>query len=210
MSETTTEAEPSTPPASSGLPFAVKMVGGFVVVAIVVGIGLVARELTGDDLTLPTKVAGLDAIDSEAGLADLSRDRAREAREFHEMIYAYNNKHMSESLDGAEVATRRYGNGNEILMTVMAIRSELNPPIPDFFIEPESIDLERPVDEMVEDGPVTCRVHRNFSTREGEDEIASIFCQRSSGSLTVRVLANFEPDVDDVVDATDEVWEELS
>ena len=39
----------------------------------------------------------------------------------------------------------------------------------------------------------------------------SPYCASATdGDLTVRVLGTQEPDLDTVVDATDEVWEELS
>lgn len=218
MSETTTEAEPSTPPASSGLPFTVKMVGGFVVVAIVVGIGLMARELTGgDELTLPDKLAGLAADDSDAALDDLDEENRDRARDNAQSSYEYNSEQLSEAYDGAEAATRSYGAlEGELRLTVTAVRADTGPPVPVTFDDPEVLRTEAPRNELVEEGDVTCLISRvsppPTDSEPSEEDLApsSALCQRSGGDLTVRVFAVFDPDVDEIVDATNEVWEELS
>jgi hypothetical protein len=220
MSEMT-ETEPSTSPASSGLPFAVKIIGGFVLVAIVVGIGLIARELTGDDeLTLPDELGGLAADDSDAALDQLNADDRDQARDNARSIDEYNSERLSEAFDGAEAVTRRYGtlqSADESLL-VSAVRAESGPPLPVAFDDPEYLHFAAPRNELVEEGDVTCLLTRDLPPlADGDDEPSeedlvptTVLCQRTGNDLTVRVFSSPEPDLDEIVDITDEVWEELS
>jgi hypothetical protein len=215
----TTETEPSTPPASSGLPFAVKIIGGIVLVGIVVGAGLVARELTGDDeLTLPDELGGLAADDSDAALEELDAEDRGRARELAEQFYQYNSEQLSRAYDGAEAVTRRYGlllNADATLL-VTAVRADSGPPLPVSFDDPERLHLSAPLNEVVEDGDVACLVTRQRPPVAGSDptdeELApdSVLCQRTGDDLTVRVFGSGQPNLDDLVDATNDVWEELT
>jgi hypothetical protein len=179
MSESTPEAPPPPPPpAPSRLPFVFRILGGIVVVAIVVGIGLVAERLTDDDLVLPDEVGGLAADDSA------------ESREFEES----NSSILSEAYDDAEAVTGRYGLESEVPLLVTAVRAESSPPVSAWF------DVQH---EWVVDGDVACAVTEKRRT-------STALCQRTRGELTVRVFATGQLDVDEIVDATNEVWEELS
>jgi hypothetical protein len=177
MSEPTPEV-PAPPRAGSRLPFVLRIVSGCVVVAVVVGIGLVAERLTDDDLVLPDEVGGKAADDSAPG------------RKFEDSSSSI----LSEAYDDAEAVTRRYGLESEAPLLVTAVRAESSPPVSAWF------DVQH---EWVEDGDVTCAI-----TEERRKSTA--LCQRTSGELTVRVFATGQLDVDEIVAATNEVWDELS
>jgi len=204
-----TAAAPPHPPAGSRVRFVLRIVGGCVVVAVVVGIGLVARELTGgDELDLPDRVDGLPAADSDAGLEGLDPDRRSAIRDDLETGYEYNNEEYSSAYDGAEAATRIYRDPDmDRRITVVAVRENAGPPLPVQFDDPELSGATAPRTELVEEGDVICLLGRGNPT---DDEPVSILCHRTGGDLTVQVLATSEPELDDVVDATEEVWDELS
>ena len=189
----------ATPPVSgTGLPFVLRILGGCLVVAIVVGAGLAAeRFISDDDLELPDEVGGLAIDDS---------DRARD-------LYAYNDDKVSDAYDGADAVTALYGRESDSPLVVTAVAAESGPPLPTGFDDPEALGLSAPLNELVDEGDVTCLVTRNPTPADdGADasEPVAVLCQRTHGDLTVRVLGTQEPDLDTVVDATDEVWEELS
>ena len=107
---------------------------------------------------------------------------------------------------------RLYGRESDSPLVVTAVEAESGPPLPTGFDDPEALGLSAPLNELVDDGDVTCLVTRNPTPAdEGDDDPApvAVLCQRTHGDLTVRVLGTQEPDLDEVVDATDEVWEEL-
>jgi hypothetical protein len=162
--------------------FVARIVGGIVLVAIVVGIGLWAERQTDDDLALPDEVAGL-AIDDSAA-----------SREFADN----NSEGLSEAYDDAEAVTALYGPapgpGSQLL--VSAVRAKAGPPVPSLFTKDH---------DWVEEDDVQCLVSH---VRKRSD---SILCQRRDGDLTVQVLASGpDAEVDDLVDATNDVWKELS
>jgi len=213
MSETTNEAPPPAPPsAPSRLPFAARILGGVVVVAIVVGVGLVARELTGgDELDLPVRVGGMNADDSAKDLPEETHDNILAGAE-------HNSEEFSRAFDGAEAVTRTYGSLEDMRLTVIAVRADAGPPLPVGFDDPELLGTAAPRNELVEEGDVTCLLTRSAppaADGDGdptEEELAptAVLCQRTGGDLTVRVFAVSEPELDDVVDATEDVWDELS
>jgi hypothetical protein len=173
-------ADPTTSPAQGGLPFVARIIGGIVVVAVIVGIGLWAEGRTDDDLALPDRVAGLDADESPKG------------RDFDEE----NSAKLSEAYDDADAVTRRYGVGTDSAILVSAVRATSGPPVPGVFSDTQ---------EWVEDDDVNCLVTRL-------DVATTALCQRTGGDLTVRVLVLGAegPEVDELVDATNDVWEEVS
>jgi hypothetical protein len=196
MSEPAAEATPRA--SGTGLPFVLRILGGCLVVAIIVGAGLAAeRFISDDDLELPDEVGGLAIDDS---------DRARD-------LYDYNDDEVSDAYDGADAVTALYGRESDSPLVVTAVEAESGPPLPTGFDDPEALGLAAPLNELVDEGDVTCLVTRNPTPAdEGDDASApvAVLCQRTHGDLTVRVLGAQEPDLDEVVDATDEVWEELS
>lgn len=173
-------AEPEAPASKNRLPDVARIVGGLVVVAIVVGIGLWAERMTDDDLALPDKVDGLAMDDSPDG-----HDFAR-----------FNSDHLSEAYDDADAVTARYGVGTDTTLLVTAVRAKSGPPVPASFGED---------DEWVEDDDVTCLV-THFAERPD-----AVLCQRDDGDLTLRVVALAgDLKADDLVDTTNEVWEDVS
>jgi hypothetical protein len=158
--------------------FVARIVGGVVLVAIVLGIGLWAERQTDDDLSLPDEVAGLAIDDSTEG-----RDFAKA-----------NSAGLSDAYDGADAVTGRYGTGeSESKLLVTAVRAKSGPPVPEWFGERN---------DVVEEDDVACLVTNGRR--------ATILCQRTDGDLTVRVLGGKGSDAGELVDATNEVWEELS
>jgi hypothetical protein len=216
MAESTTESPQPPPPAASGLPFVAKLIGGFVLVAIVVGIGLVARAVGDDELSLPDRVGGLNANDSDAALDGIPEDKRKLSRDNSRASYEYNSEKLSDAFDGAEAVTRVYGTiDGDSSLTVTAVRAETGPPLPVTFDNPEVLGTAAPRFELVDEGDATCLVGRNPAPRTDgeptEEQLApsTVLCQRSGGDLTVRVYGVSEPDLDDVADATNEVWDEL-
>ncbi len=216
MSESTTEAPQPPPPAATGLPFVAKVIGGLVLVAIVVGIGLLARAVGDDELTLPDRVGGLNANDSDAALDGIPEDKRQLSRDNSCASYEYNSEKLSDAFDGAEAVTRVYGTiDGDSSLTVTAVRAETGPPLPVTFDNPELLGLAAPRAELVGEGDVTCLINRDPAPRTDgeptEEDLApsTVLCQRSGGDLTVRVFGRSEPDLDDVVDATNDVWDEL-
>jgi len=174
-------ADLSTQRSSGGLQFVARIVGDILLVAIVVGIGLWAERLTDDDLALPDEVGGLAVDDSAAG------------REFADT----NSEGMSKAYDDAEAVTALYGRDPGSQLLAIAVRATSGPPVPTVFTEDQ---------DWVEEDDVQCLVSQ---LRKRSD---SILCQRQDGDLTVQVVASGPdaPEVDEIVDATNEVWEDLS
>lgn len=125
--------DPIAPRPTRGLPFAVRVIGGVVVVGVVIGIGVFAQRLTHDDLALP------DAV------ADVARDDSADAREFAEA----NSERLSEAYDDADAVTAHYGTDSRTRILVTAVRAKAGPPVPAVFSENQ---------DWVEDGEVTCLV----------------------------------------------------
>jgi hypothetical protein len=123
-------------------------------------------------------------------VAGLQADDSADSREFADA----NSERLSEAFDGADALTARYGNA-ELGILVTAVRAESGPPVPAVFGGNQ---------EWVEDGEVTCLV---TSSRKGA---GSTLCQRNDSDLTVRLLVQGGPSLDVLVDATNDVWEELS
>lgn len=159
--------------------FVARIVGGIVLVAIVVGIGLWAESQTDDDLALPDEAGGL------------TRNDSAEVQDFVEA----NSAALSEAYDDADAVTALYGPDTKVGMLVTAVRATSGPPVPAAFSANQ---------DWVEDGDVTCLV-THAPKRAG-----STLCQRDDGDLTVRVYLNGRPSLDSIVDATNEVWEDLS
>jgi len=172
-------ADPTTSPASGGLPFVARIVGGIVVVAVIVGIGLWAESRTDDDLALPDRVAGL---------AEAPDELARE-------LVGPHSKGVAELYD-ADAAATLYGTEPDSQVLVTAVRAESGPLAPAVFTEEQ---------DWVEDDDVACLVTHQ---RKGPD---SVICQRGDGDLTVQLFnLGSDLDVDTIVDATNDVWDEVS
>ena len=158
-----------------------RIVGGIVLVAIVIGIGLWAERQTDDDLELPDEVAGLAVDDSAA---------SREFADTH-------GDGLSEAHGDAEAVAALYGREPGSQLLVSAVRAKSGPPISGVFTDDQ---------DWVDENDVQCLVTH---LRKRSD---SLLCQRTGGDLTVQVVASGPdgPEVDDLVDATNDVWEDLS
>lgn len=172
-------AEPKAPTSTSRAGDVARILGGVVVVAAVVGIGLWAERATDDDLALPDQVVGITANDSAEAraLAESTSDR------------------LSDAYDGADADAALFGPDSKLGMLVTAVRAESTAPVPGVLTENH---------ELVEDGAVTCLV------TEAKNGPGATLCQRSGRDLTVRVSVQGRPHLEVLVEATNDVWEDLS
>jgi hypothetical protein len=162
-----------------GLPFVARIVGGIVLVAMVVGVGLWAERQTDDELALPDEFGGEPLNDSEVGQA----------------IAEANDAALSEVYDGADAVAAVYGEDTKTGLLVTAVRAGSGPLAPPVFSESE---------HWIEDGDVTCLV---TPAPKGP---GTTQCQREDSDLTVRVVVPGKPDLDPLVEATNDLWEDLS
>jgi len=173
-------SEPTPEPPAHGLAFVVRIVAGILLVAVLVGVGLWAERLTDEDLALPDEVGG-QALNS----TDVGRDLAEA-----------NSSALSEAYDGADAVAAVYGKDTEAGMLVSAVRAESGPLVPPVHSESEH--------RVEDDDDVTCLV---TPAPEGP---GSTQCQRDDADLTVRLVVAGSPDLDPLVEAVNEVWEDLS
>ncbi len=191
------------------------LVASVVVVAAAVALLAVVRSV-GDEIDLPERVAGLGAEDSPAGYAageappsDLT-DRLRRG-------WAYSAGKVSDAFDGAEAAVRSYRDPDDgsfdgrVLVT--AVAADAGPLLPEgVFDDPALAGTAAPALDRVERGDVECLLRRlspPLAAADGaEPEIDAITCQRTGGSLTVRVSTT-SGDVDATADLVEELVEEL-
>jgi hypothetical protein len=102
---------------------------------------------------------------------------------------------LSEVYDDADAVAAVYGKNTKTGLLVTAVRAESGPLVPPVPSESE---------HWIEDGDVTCLV---TPAPKGP---GSTQCQRVDGELTVRVVVRGKAETDDLVDATNEVWEDLT
>ncbi len=189
-----------------------RVVGGCVVVAIVVGLGLWVSMQDDDGFTLPDRLAGRDAVDTDAALEKVPEGEREGLRaEMRDAAETFAEQ-LSDEHDGAEAVFRSYGSlaadglveGGTFI--AQAVRDESDPLVvtPNPPGTPEFVSTQ----ELMEDGDVTCVV----LTIPSEPGPLSVSCQRTESELTVQVFALGPngPGVDTVVDATNDVWEDLS
>lgn len=196
--------------------FWIGLVASLATIALAIG-GLVLTNAAGDDeIDLPDEVGGLIALDDPEAFPDRGSpndglvDSQREANRYAAGAY-------SDAFDGAAAAVRAYirADGEYQPVQVTAIAGDAGPLVPDVgFTSPEVLGFALPLVERITDGDVECLVFRTQPPRAGTDyqpdRAAPDYhlCQRSSGSLTIRVRAS-EPDTDVVVDLVDDLWREL-
>jgi hypothetical protein len=211
-----------------------------VVVALVlvagVAVTIVLLSRGSDGVELPDEVDGLLARDAADAVPDdnerkdeILRDQ-REARERVAERYA-------EAYDGADADVRAYGDltsDDATFYSVLAIELDAGPLLPDYLDDPETTGYAVPQVEVVHEDDADCVLRRNQppiadsdsdSDSDSESDSGSesdsdsdgdgtapdvVTCQRSSGSLTVRVTATSGPTVEDTVEFLDAVWSELS
>lgn len=197
------------------------LVASVVTIGLAVGGLFLVRGLGGDDLTLPGELDGLTAADSGRALEQIDdEERRTEARERSERQRAYNERELSEALGGADVEARSYydidSDDGPPVINVVAADGDLGPLLPDNgFIEPETSGFALPLVERVETGDVECLVRRVNPPRVGDDyddddaAPTTVLCQRTSGSLSVRVSSGQGTTVDEIAGYVDDVWAEL-
>ena len=189
------------------------------IAVVVLAVGLLAL-LDDDDIALPDEVGGLVAADAPAAYADSSLDDERLDAIVQDRrdAYAYNNEKAAELFDGAQVATRIYVDVDDDYrqVTVIAVEADAGPLLPSTgFPDPDLIGYALPSVEWSSHGDVECLGNRVSPPQAGTDydeedaEIDAVTCQRRTGSLTVRVSGNGTP-LDDVVELTDDLWDEVS
>jgi hypothetical protein len=112
---------------------------------------------------------------------------------------------LSASRGGAGAAVQQYGNVElDSMFSLEVVRSPTASPQYVTYSDPEYLHLEKPPEEMVEFGPVSCVVRNNPS---GETFVAN--CQRTGADLTVTVShanGDLGGDPEAVADVVNEAW----
>jgi hypothetical protein len=115
---------------------------------------------------------------------------------------------LSASRDGAGAVVQRYANVDlESMFSLEVVRSPSPSPQYVSYSDAEYLGLDKPLDEMLEFGSVSCVVRNDTS---GQTFV--INCQRTSGDLTVSVTQvngdlNEKPKA--VADLVNEAWSQL-
>lgn len=192
------------------------LVVGVVATAALVGATVVLAD-GGADADLPDTLGDKVAIDTDAAFpADVDQKAKDEAADNYETAVTYNNEQMGK-LYGVDVATAQYvpleqGEGSQFIATVIDKEVDLAPPVA--FNAPELGDLAAPSDEVVEEDDVACLVGRNQVPKaQSSDEALApltITCQKSADGITARVFASNAPDLDETVEATEELFDAVS
>lgn len=116
---------------------------------------------------------------------------------------------LSASRDGAGAVVQQYGNEElDSMFSLEVVRSPTASPQYVAYSDPEYLHVEKPPEEMVEFGPVSCAV-RNLTS--GETFVAT--CLRTSEDLTVTVShanGDLGKDPQAVADVVNEAWSQLS
>lgn len=200
--------------------FWIGLVASVVVIALAVGVLALVTSLRDSDVELPDEVGGLVALDTDAAFPESSTlDDEKRAQTIADRREAqeYAADKLSDAFDGADAAVRSYGEADVLdpLYLVTAVADDAGPLIPENgFDDPEYLRTALPRVDRVSEGDAACLIHRNqppLADREYDDEAAAIdhmVCQRTSGSLTVRVSVT-DGDVERTVDLLDDVWDEL-
>jgi hypothetical protein len=115
---------------------------------------------------------------------------------------------LSASRGGAGAVVQQYGNvALDSMFSLEVVRSPTASPQYVTYSDPEYLHLEKPPEEMVEFGPVSCVVRNNPS---GETFVAN--CQRTGEDLTVTVShanGDLGGDPEAVADVVNEAWSQL-
>ncbi|WP_345458840.1 hypothetical protein [Nocardioides marinquilinus] len=191
-----------------------------VAVALVLALVVIPR-LGGGEVELPEEVGGLTALDElvPPGADDdpEAQDRAAENRARQEDSREYSAEKISEIFDGADADQRSYADPDTIdpIYTVIAVAADAGPLlVSNGFPDPEYLGLALPREEWFEQGDAECVGTRLETVPAGEEPTEEqrafgfLVCQRSSGSLSVRVSVN-DGDVDAAVDLLDAVYTDL-
>lgn len=191
------------------------------VAVVVLAVGLLLLVEDDDAPRLPDEVAGLAAADEPSTYADqdLDDERLDQVVQGRRDAYTYNNELTSELFDGAAVATRVYVDVDDDFrqVTAIAVAADAGALLPDRgFIDPEVLGLALPPTEWSSHGDVEClgnRVNPPLADSDYDEEDAAIdvvTCQRRSDSLTIRVSTSQGSSLEEVVDFTHDLWDEVS
>lgn len=196
------------------------LVASVVVLAAAVGIAF-ALDRRGSDVELPDTLDGMHAFDSDAGQRELGADDDKviaESIRKTRSAQGYAEDQVSDAYDGADADIRQYtrltDDGSNRIYQVTAVAAESGPLLPEGgFPDPERLGVAFPTVDRTVDGEVACLARYNPVPDGGDDvspddHIQSVVCQRTSGSLTVRVQTGVAP-VDSVVDVTNAAWDDL-
>lgn len=195
------------------------------VLVVVVAVGLL-RLVDDDEIELPDELAGRTALGTPAAVKGIDdAEKADRALKGQRDATAYNQEKMSDVLDGAAVTSRTYVDFAEDKdfddrlpdVQVLAVAADAGPLLPLYgFGDPEYLGYALPLVEWSEHGDVECLGNRvsppgadDEDYSEEEAAIDIVTCQHRSGSLTLRVTVRDTP-VDDVVDLTDDLWDDVS
>lgn len=185
------------------------------VVVLALAVGLLLLVGPADDVELPERVDGLVAADLEAAYPDA--DVPPERIEQQAAAYAVNADGYRDVFDGADADARTYlaPDSPDTLFGVVAVAADAGPLVPqDGFVDAEAQGFALPLVERITDGDVECLLTRNQPPRAGSDYQPdqalpdAHWCQRRSGTLTVRVRSS-SSDTGAVVDVVDALWDEL-
>jgi hypothetical protein len=195
-------------------------VSSVVIVAIALVLALVVIPRIGDgDVELPEKVGGLTALDTIRPPADDAEDEegGGGGENPQRASQQYSAEKISFFFAAPDADQRAYADPDELdpIYDVIAVAADAGPLlVGNGFPDPEYLSIALPRDEWFEEGDVEC-VGSRFETVPADQEpteeqraFGYLTCQRSSGSLSVRVSVN-DGDVDAAVDLTEAVYTEL-
>jgi hypothetical protein len=115
---------------------------------------------------------------------------------------------LSASRDGAGAVVQQYGNEElESMFSLEVVRSPSASPQYVAYSDPKYLGVDKPPEEMVEFGPVSCVVRNDPS---GQTYVGN--CQRTSGELTVTVThanGDLGGDPEAVAAVVNEAWSQL-
>ena len=200
----------STPPNGGGGPRAIAVFSG--VAGLLVGAALASGFwlLFGNEGPSSSSVSAPERVGDYYRFADVpelsSGDNQQKVVDRQTRYDRESTTRLSEAYDGAGAVVQRYSNADlDEMFTLQVVRAPSPTPfVP--FTDAKDLGLDKPMEEVVEYGSVTCAVHNS----PGQPPIA-MTCLRSSDDLTVSIThVNGEIAPEDVAGLVDEAWSEVS
>jgi hypothetical protein len=198
-----------TPPNGGSSPRAIAVFAA--VAGLVAGAALASGAwlLFGNDTGSPTKITAPESIGEyrqfAAAVAAIGDDRGKSGADRQVRWDRESSARLSRAYDGAGAVVQRYS--DEDLHTMFALQAVRAPSPAPFvpYVDPEDLGLEKPTEEVVEFGSVTCAVYNN----PGQPPV-TVNCLRSSDDLTVSIThVNGDLAPEDVAKLVDEAWSEV-